>query len=231
MGLQTADAHLPIYVFTLTINPNPSSFASISGLFVSVNGPGFKRIPGNAQTTILYYISDNLIGQQPWLNESTTCEYPDLWRNKSTSSTPTEWAPNILANPSEYVGYYRSKYLPGINVKHRQGNTSSLSFEMNNIKGILHSTGDDRFLMEVTSPWELMTTFWDDNNATEKMNTTFLRQDGNIGSLEVRYGVNVEYIKDIAVANTARTYTTTYGLLVSLMGTCHSIMYLHVIHL
>lgn len=168
------------------------------GVFASVNGPGLGTDPGYALSTIFYYISDKLIGKQPWVNETTTCEFPEPWRRGPTQANSTPAEPSVkLPNPSEYVGYYGSKFMPGINVTETPGDQSSLSFQMNRLAGILHSTPDtDRFLMEFKSPWEIAPNS-DDNNETQKLKSKFQRNDaGEIRSLEVTFDVKLEYVKD-----------------------------------
>ncbi|XP_053386925.1 uncharacterized protein LOC123542314 [Mercenaria mercenaria] len=192
-----------------------------AGVYASVNGPALNKLPGYAVRTVLYYISDKLLGKEQWLNETTTCEFPQLWRHKTTNSTAPE-SLGKLQNPSEYVGYYGSHYLPGINVSAKVGDASSLSFQMNKLGGILHSTQDkDRFLMEITSPWEFMTAFLDDNNATTMINSTFVRNDdGVVQSLELQFEVKVVYSKGVSVLNdvvssqATATYLDQYQLFV-----------------
>lgn len=169
-----------------------------AGIFASVNGPGLNLLPGNALKTIFYYISDALINEEAWINETTTCQYPEYWQdNKTTNSTPLE-PPGHMNDPSEYAGYFQNNYLPGIHVSVITGNNSILSFQVQRLGGILHSTKDkDRFIMEVTSPWEYMISLTDDNNNPVLVNSTFFRDDkGQVKSLEVKFEVKVLYTKD-----------------------------------
>ncbi|XP_045184047.2 D-aminopeptidase-like [Mercenaria mercenaria] len=191
-----------------------------AGVYASVNGPALNKLPGYAIRTVLYYISDKLLGKEQWLNETTTCEFPQLWRHKTTNSTPPEPLGKIQ-NPSEYSGYYGSHYLPGINVSANVGDSSSLLFQTNKFGGILHSTQDkDRFLMDTTSPWEFMTVFLDDNNVTKMINSTFVRNDdGVVQSLELQFEVKVVYSKGVSILNdvvssqATATYLDKYQLI------------------
>lgn len=190
-----------------------------AGIFASVNGPGLNLLPGNALKTIFYYISDTLINKEAWLNETTTCEYPEYWQhNKTTNSTPLE-PPGHMNDPSEYAGYFQNNYLPGINISEITGNNSILSFQVQRLGGILHSTEDkDRFKMEVTSPWEYMISFTDDNNNPILVNSTFLWDEkGQVKSLEVEFEVKVLYTKegyqDRTSANARISFTDGFFLL------------------
>ncbi|XP_060560761.1 uncharacterized protein LOC132720615 [Ruditapes philippinarum] len=171
-----------------------------AGVFASVNGPALAGLPGYALRTIMYYITDKLIGEDPWLNETTTCEFPDLWRNITTNSTAPEPF-GKLENPSEYTGIYGSYFLPALTISTKPGDDSSLLIQMNRLGGVLHSTQDkDRFLMEITSPWEYMTAFIDGNNNTVFVNSTFIRnKDGEVRSIEFKYEVKTVYTKDITI--------------------------------
>ena len=174
------------------------------GIYASVNGPGFGKSPGYALRTILYYISDKLIGEDAWLNQTTTCDFPGLWRNTTTNSTPSEPFGKI-ENPSEYTGIYGSYFLPALNISAKPGDDSALLFQMSRLGGLLHSTQDkDRFLMEVTTSWEYMKSFKDANDKSILVNSTFQRnEDGEVRSIELEYEVKVVYSKDISILDDA----------------------------
>jgi hypothetical protein len=170
----------------------------------------------------MYYISDKLIGEDPWLNETTTCEFPHLWRNITTNSTPQEPL-GIIDNPSEYIGIYGNIILPSLNVSTKPGDRSKLLFQMNRIGGVLHSTQDkDRFLMEIKNPREYMLNSLNVNNDTVMINTTFLRnQGGEVSSVELQYDVKVVYTKGITIFDyqgLAQATTATIRNLKSLMS-------------
>ncbi|XP_053375802.1 uncharacterized protein LOC123533279 [Mercenaria mercenaria] len=169
-----------------------------AGLYASVNGPAINGVSAYALRNILSYITDELIGKEQWLDETNSCPSPLLSPNTSTTSTPPEPL-GSLQNPSEYMGYYASHFLPGLMVSTKSGDDSSLSFQMNRLGGILHSTQDkDRFLMEVTAPWEYMVSYFDDNDEAIMINSTFLRnEEGVVTSLEVDLEVKVVYSKDV----------------------------------
>ncbi|KAL4230948.1 hypothetical protein ACF0H5_011321 [Mactra antiquata] len=179
------------------------------GIFASANGPGYGSFAGNAEKSILYYVSDYLLNKSAWINETTTCEFPTFWRDIPTNSTPGEVAVD-LPSPSEYVGSYGTFYLPAIEVTVNPDDDKSLRFQMNRCGGLLHSTPDkDRFLMEVTSPYELMMVFIDKNNATSFVNATFQRSGNTVNAIEFQYEVKVLYEKGLDVTNTSDIVPTT----------------------
>ena len=46
------------------------------GLFVAVNGPARSPHTQYRLTALLYYVSDLLLGDRPWLDEASACSYP-----------------------------------------------------------------------------------------------------------------------------------------------------------
>ncbi|KAL4230949.1 hypothetical protein ACF0H5_011322 [Mactra antiquata] len=173
------------------------------GIFVSVNGPGYGSFAGNAERSILYYVSDYLLNKPAWINETTTCEFPNFWRDIPTYSMPGEVSVD-LSSPSEYVGSFGTFYLPAIDVSVNPDDNTSLKFKMNKCEGLLHSTTDkDRFLMEVTAPFELKMTFVDKNNATSFVNAMFKRSGNAVNAIELQFEVKVLYEKGLDVTNTS----------------------------
>ncbi|RUS78900.1 hypothetical protein EGW08_013343 [Elysia chlorotica] len=57
------------------------------GLFVAVNGPAKSPHTQNRLTALLYYVSDLLLGDRPWLDEKSVCSYPAPPSNIPTSET------------------------------------------------------------------------------------------------------------------------------------------------
>jgi hypothetical protein len=135
---------------------------------------------------------------------------PNRWRNISTNLTPPEPL-GKLVNPSEYTGTYGSYYLPAIQVSTKPGCDSSLLFQMSRVAGVLHSTQDkDRFLMEITSPWEFKITARDYHNNTVLYNSLFLRnKEGQVRSIELTVNVKIVYTKDITIFDDQVSYQTT----------------------
>ena len=46
------------------------------GLFVAANGPARSPDTQNRLTALLYYVTDLMLGDRPWLDEASACSYP-----------------------------------------------------------------------------------------------------------------------------------------------------------
>ena len=167
------------------------------GIFASVNGPGVGREAGEHLSVILYYLTDYLLGLESWLNETTACTYPNPWANWTTSETKVETPINVqLDNLTDYEGSYGNPMFSDITV---YANNSSLSFDSNKVHGILHPSSEtDRFLFEITEPWEYT------NNATENAiltNVTFDRdvRTRHVTHLTLKLEVDLTYTKSVSV--------------------------------
>ena len=165
------------------------------GLFASVNGPGYGLNPDYHNQVSFYYIADQLLELEPWLNKTTACTFPDPWRDQKTAETKEKEAPTAANNFTEYSGSYEYPLFPNVEV---YANSSNLLFTSNHIHGVLHPSSDkDRFLSEITYPWE----FAPHDNITQQGNLTFLRDEGTgaVTALTVQLEVNVTYVKKPAV--------------------------------
>ena len=149
------------------------------GIFVNVNGPGNNHKPGDAIKTIMYFIADILLQEEPWMTQHTACTFPSPWRNTSIYSpsnpipTPQPLSPVL----SDYIGRYGNKVFPDINIVEDNEN---LKLEMNRIKGILHPTDQpDEFKLELTDPWEYAIEKVVNENLTITMSLKFKRNQDN----------------------------------------------------
>lgn len=128
------------------------------GIYASVNGPATAQEPGYALDTILYYVSDILLGETPWISQGTVCTYPSPWVNSSQGSD-TVPAPDNFTNENlaDFVGTFGNKLLPDIrlSLKERDSGEAYIWLEMNRIKGELLLTADsDQFRFKMVEPWE-----------------------------------------------------------------------------
>lgn len=141
------------------------------GIFASVNGPDFWNESSTHLTTVLYYLSDHLLELEPWLNETTACSFPEPWGNDTESEPKEPEVPITVDNPSEFEGSYSYPLFPNAEV---MTNSSQMLMDINRLQGILHPSSDkDRFLWEITAPWELANLMYRDT----LYNVTFLRDD------------------------------------------------------
>ena len=162
------------------------------GLFTSVNGPGVGTDAYMHRIATFYYLSDNLLGLEPWLNESTACSFPEPWyqlpeKNSSTPETPLQ-----LSNLGEFEGTYGSHLFPDIQVS---SNSTDLIFTTNIVHGILHPSSEkDRFLYETIHPVEYAN---HENNTDSFTNITFNRDaiTNAVNALTIQLEVDLKYEK------------------------------------
>ena len=80
-----------------------------SGIFLSTSGPGGQS-SGIAARLIGHYVADRLLGETPWLNESTACTYPAPWHPAhepdNTVSIERETSKPVPYKASMYTGVY-----------------------------------------------------------------------------------------------------------------------------
>ncbi|CAH1778292.1 unnamed protein product, partial [Owenia fusiformis] len=78
-----------------------------SGVFLVLNGQGYYN-GGTATSMIRMYVSDILLGLDPWLNKTTACTFPEPWAPGTPSVNPVlpvynDRAPRPLV---DYEGTY-----------------------------------------------------------------------------------------------------------------------------
>ena len=77
------------------------------GFYLSTNGPALFDPPALALLTM--YISDLLLGEEPWLTAQTACSFPEPWFSKENYSSHQE-SPYPTDTPAtsleEYIGVY-----------------------------------------------------------------------------------------------------------------------------
>ncbi|KAH3736630.1 hypothetical protein DPMN_043202 [Dreissena polymorpha] len=169
-------------------------------MFASINGPQF---PGTDIfiKTVLWYLSDILLGETPWLNIDTACSFPKPW------VTPPTF-PDIPASPvyeneylADYVGNYVSNLLPAVVIAFKEDGSPkpTLRFEMGRIKGDLWPTStSNRLDFEVTEPWELAIQHVVSDTYTKRYPVFFQSSDGKVTSgfvMLTEAGVSVPFRK------------------------------------
>ncbi|KAL3881024.1 hypothetical protein ACJMK2_033224 [Sinanodonta woodiana] len=95
------------------------------GVFLSINGPGTPQIPFRAVRTIMYFVSDLLLGEKPWLNQQTSCTFPVpfvqepmQYQIRLHNAPPPPPPPRNLL---EYIGQYGSPLFPDSIVSTNKG--------------------------------------------------------------------------------------------------------------
>ena len=165
------------------------------GIFASVNGPGIGREAWDHLSVTLYYIADHLLGLEPWLNETTSCFFPNPWANWTAPEAKME-TPINDDNLTDYQGSYGNRMFPDITVS--AGN-STLQLDSNKIHGILSpSLEKDRFLFDITEPWEYAT---NTSQYALPTNVTFGRDatSGNVTKLTLKLEIDLTYTKGVSV--------------------------------
>ena len=168
------------------------------GLFASVNGIDTtdQMSAYHHRVNTFYYITDYLLGMTAWLNETTTCSFPEPWENKTQPKPQEKETPIQLGDVSEYEGSYGNAIFPDLLVNLSAGN---LYLHSNQAGGILHPSSEkDRFLFEVTYPLEFAL-----GNATQLLNATFQRDGsaGGINAMMFQLEVNFTYFRRGSLLN------------------------------
>ncbi|XP_052783040.1 uncharacterized protein LOC128219269 [Mya arenaria] len=168
------------------------------GIFISTNGGMLEDYQYTSLTTTMYYLADLLLDKEPWLNSSTACSFPEPWKDE-TDSRLTEISA-FLPDISEYTGIYGNEFQPEFILTVNGSSQTQLNFESGRLGGNLYSTQDkDRFLMEITYPWELYVPLMDHNNVTTKTNVTFVREAGTVTSMNINISTNITFTKGVSM--------------------------------
>ncbi|WAR28019.1 GIGA6-like protein [Mya arenaria] len=171
------------------------------GIFISTNGGMFKDYQSKSLTTTMYYLADKLLDKKPWLNSSTACSYPLPWKEVNETDTKLTEISAFLPDISEYTGIYGNEFQPDFILTLSESSQTQLNFESGRLGGNLYSTQDkERFLMEITYPWELYVPLMDHNNVTTKTSVYFVREVGKVTSMILEIGTNITFTKDVSVS-------------------------------
>ncbi|XP_067661439.1 uncharacterized protein [Haliotis asinina] len=125
------------------------------GIFSSANGPGTAN-EGIAQNIISFYISDILLGDQPWLNSSTACTFPSPWGKVPPSTQNNSDVTNTdVECPKCYVGKYGQHLFGDVDV--RKGPGSSLELQYGRVRGSLNTTDQKAtFKLDLWDPYRFL---------------------------------------------------------------------------
>ncbi|WAR28018.1 hypothetical protein MAR_013722 [Mya arenaria] len=201
--------------------------SSYDGIFISSNGGMFKHYQSESLTTTMYYLADILLDKEPWLNSSTACSFPEPWKEINEMDSRSRDNSAFLPDISEYAGNYGNEFQPDFILTVSGSSQTQLNFESGRIGGNLYSTqAKDRFLMEITYPWEFYVPLMDHNNVTTKTNVYFVRGGGKVTSMILEIGTNITFTKDVSVLDDIPKKTNesywlfSAGLIVCLLATC-----------
>ena len=71
------------------------------GLFVASTGPPLFEVTLSLEL-ILHYISDIVIGTEPWLNTTIACEFPRPWKQPKERPPPEEYPNDKMLQPASF---------------------------------------------------------------------------------------------------------------------------------
>ncbi|KAK7486953.1 hypothetical protein BaRGS_00021769 [Batillaria attramentaria] len=170
-----------LYAYTTYLFIIPALNVSI---FTVTNGPG-TRNSSNTHRQLFYYTADLLMGEEPWVNLSTACEFPAPWSPLPTPPPQNEiTVPGGFDHPEFFVGDYGNRLFGDVKV--RPNGTDGLMATYNRLAGPLFRTEVETVLMlEVLGHLQFLSA---GVNATNYMNFTFAKPsgDGKYQELSIR---------------------------------------------
>ena len=148
------------------------------GLYISTNGPlGSASSWGLILT--LQYLSDLLLGEEPWLNTSTLCTFPEPWKPSPPVDTMTPPADDPVREAGDYTGTYHHPAFGNVTVTRDPG-TNALKLQMGRYmeaKLLYNQTSDTFYTTLVGELWY----------SKDRIPVKFLRspEEGGIGKLQM----------------------------------------------
>ena len=120
-------------------------------VYISTNGPGVKQ--RTYMDLIGSYVMDIALSQEPWLNASTVCSFPEPWENKTETVGPPIINRNLpfSRDPSKYEGTFGHRALGYLCIAFNKTN-SQLQMRYGRSEFILWPQERDEFQVEVTGP-------------------------------------------------------------------------------
>ncbi|PVD35053.1 hypothetical protein C0Q70_06334 [Pomacea canaliculata] len=147
------------------------------GIFMTTNGYKSSDVKYTLEE-ILYYITDLFLGEEPWLNTTNACQFPQPWVNTTgqTPSNDTNIVPGNIENPQDFAGQYENRLFGNIVVA--QNGSNELLVTYGRITGKLYKTKDRNVLvMEIYGLLEFLT---HPGDSLQYYNLTFTRGDQNV---------------------------------------------------
>ncbi|XP_067663305.1 uncharacterized protein [Haliotis asinina] len=131
------------------------------GLHISINGPTLSssKSPFNMLLSALYYVTDIVLGETPWLDRQTVCTFPKPWFDVSMFVPPsdTDDTPITPEYPlSDYAGSYFNP-LVGEFLVTLDKSTDQLRIKLNKLDGVLVPKRDGSFGLACNGVYEFLT--------------------------------------------------------------------------
>jgi len=116
-----------------------------TGLFISLNGQKHSEMPMATLQALTYYVTDILLGEEPWLNASSICSFPAPFAEAvefPDMKFETRSADFVL---SDYIGRFNSPLLGDLFVRKHPTMINALRFAMADIEGKMLPEGGNVF--------------------------------------------------------------------------------------
>ncbi|KAK3599541.1 hypothetical protein CHS0354_006676 [Potamilus streckersoni] len=166
------------------------------GIFGSVNGPATSVESDRALNSVFYYLSDILLSETVWMNETLACTFPKPFSSplKRSASIDSDLINPVIPILDKYVGRYGNVLMPDMEITK---NGDILMFRCNRMAGILHPTHvENKFKSEVIEPWEIVLASRVGSNQTELTNVVFKMDGQKAISLEWQLGYSLTFIRN-----------------------------------
>ncbi|KAK3099845.1 hypothetical protein FSP39_010672 [Pinctada imbricata] len=136
------------------------------GVYVTITGAEGNR-KGPAIFPITSRAADILLNEEPWLNKTTGCSYPDPWSETKeivrANNTLHKYAWNITRNASDYAGIYSNPAYADMTIKVETGPKLKLYFGRFGVFSLYPIT-EEKFDAYLEGPLSYVTNS-DDNTA------------------------------------------------------------------
>ncbi|KAH9509965.1 hypothetical protein Btru_044742 [Bulinus truncatus] len=128
------------------------------GVFLSVNGQKYTDNPLGIIQMMTYFITDLMLGHDPWINETTACTFPEPFV-KSLEFPNVEFKPQVADYAlAEYQGTFSSKLLGDIIIRKSSSDPKALTMTMGKLSGTLLPEGGNVFRLFLEGSYKYMQT-------------------------------------------------------------------------
>uniref|UniRef100_A0A2C9M740 Beta-lactamase-related domain-containing protein n=1 Tax=Biomphalaria glabrata TaxID=6526 RepID=A0A2C9M740_BIOGL len=105
---------------------------------------------------LTYYITDLMLGFEPWINETSACTFPEPFV-KAIEFPNVEFKPQVADYAlAEYQGTFSSKLLGDIVIRKSATNPKALTMTMGKLTGTLHPEGGNVFRLFLEGAYRYM---------------------------------------------------------------------------
>ncbi|XP_041357397.1 uncharacterized protein LOC121374360 [Gigantopelta aegis] len=173
------------YKSQLTLYPDLQT-----GIFISQTGPTLHEL-------LTFYLTDILLGDQPWLNASTVCSFPAPWAPREGAFDNSFDVTNQkVTDVDKYVGRYGHRFAGDATVKVGSAD-GTLAVEFGVFTATVNTTANDRvFKMDATGK---MLAVSHPGNSTMLFPITFKNlQNGKFMEVVMQYPYPLTFRRDVS---------------------------------